>query len=212
MSAPTDDRRILIYRRVARLAARTLLRVTVRGLENVPRSGGLLLAMNHLGDADPVLVMGFTPREVAMLGKVEILSWPLVGLAARGYGMIPIRRGVPDRAALEACLRTLAAGRALLIAPEGHESPTHALEEGKEGAGFLALRGSVPVVPIAITGTHRVYHAWLRFRRPCVTLTFGAPLSVPPGLKRREAADLIMRRIAALLPPEYRGVYDDTLP
>ncbi len=210
MSAPTDDRRLLIYRRVARLAARTLLRVTVRGPENVPRSGGLLLAMNHLGDADPVLVMGFTPREVALLGKIEILDWPLVGLAARGYGMIPIRRGVPDRAALEACLRALAAGRALLIAPEGHESPTHALIEGQEGVGFLALRGSVPVVPIAITGTHRIYREWLRFRRPCVTLTFGEPLSLRPGVERREAADLIMRRIAALLPPEYRGVYTTT--
>ena len=60
-------------------------------------------------------------------------------------------------------------------------------------------------------GTHHIYREWLRFRRPCVTLTFGEPLSLRPGVERREAADLIMRRIAALLPLEYRGVYADAV-
>lgn len=211
VSTPADDRRALIYRRLARLAARTLLRPVVRGVENVPRAGGLLFAMNHLGDADPLLVLGFTPRAVALLGKVEILDWPVVGVVARAFGMIPVRRGAPDRGALDACLRVLQSGGALLIAPEGRETPSHALIEAHAGAGFLALRSRVPVVPIAITGTESVYRDWRRFRRPCVTLTFGEPFCLPPGINRREATDLIMRRIAALLPPNYRGVYADAV-
>jgi 1-acyl-sn-glycerol-3-phosphate acyltransferase len=211
VSVPADDRRVLIYRRLARLAARALLRLTVRGVENVPRTGGLLLAMNHLGDADGILVLGFAPRAVALLGKAEILGWPVIGAAARAYGMIPVRRGEPDRGALEACLRALASGRALLVFPEGFESPSHALVEAKEGAGFLALRSRAPVVPVAVAGTESVYRTWRRFRRPCVTLTFGEPFRLPPGVKRREATGLIMRGIAALLPPEYRGVYADAV-
>ncbi|MEP7359191.1 MAG: 1-acyl-sn-glycerol-3-phosphate acyltransferase, partial [Anaerolineales bacterium] len=64
-------------------------------------------------------------------------------------------------------------------------------------------------VPIALTGTawNRVLPAWRHLRRPCVTLTFGAPYRLPPDIKRPAAAEMIMQRIAALLPPEYRGVY-----
>jgi 1-acyl-sn-glycerol-3-phosphate acyltransferase len=211
MSTPADDRRALIYRRLARLAARTLLRLIVRGVENIPRAGGLLFAMNHLGDADPLLVLGFTPRAGAVVGKVEILDWPVVGIVARAIGMIPIRRGAPDRGALNACLRMLQSGGALLIAPEGRETPSHTLIEAQEGVGFLALRSGAPIVPIAITGTENVYRDWRRFRRPCVTLTFGEPFCLPPDINRREATDLIMRRIAALLPPSYRGVYADAV-
>src|SRR5690606_36913656 len=99
-------------------------------------------------------------------------------------------------------------------APEGRESHTGALERAKEGAAFLAQQTQAPVLPVAVTGTawRVVLPAWRRLRRPCVTLTFGRPFCLDPGLPRREAADEIMRRIAALLPPEYRGVYADAEP
>jgi len=195
--------------RLARLAVRLSLRLTVRGLENVPRSGGVLITMNHLGGADSVLLMGFTPRDLAVIGKAEVLGWPVVGRLARAYGMIPVRRGEPERAALQQAIEVLRSGRALLVAPEGRESLTHALERAKEGAGFIALHSRAAILPVGITGTAwpRVLAAWRRLRRPCVTLTFGQPYHLPPEMSRREAADEIMRRIAALLPPEYRGVY-----
>jgi 1-acyl-sn-glycerol-3-phosphate acyltransferase len=196
-------------RRLARLVSRALLRLTVTGAAGVPRSGGLLLAMNHLGGADPVLVVAFAPRDLDVIGKAEIMRWPVLGAVARAYGMLPVRRGAPERATLDAALGVLRAERALLIAPEGRESPTQALVSPRSGAGFLALHSRVPILPIAITGTEwaRVLGAWRRLRRPCVTLTFGQPFALPPTLRRREAAEVIMRRIAALLPPEYRGVY-----
>ncbi|MBI3240988.1 MAG: 1-acyl-sn-glycerol-3-phosphate acyltransferase [Chloroflexi bacterium] len=198
-----------VLRRLARLASSSLLRLAVRGLENVPHEGGLLLAMNHLGDADPILVIGFAPREVEVIGKAEILRWPIFGSLARDYGMIPVRRGQPDRETLNMALDVLKSGKALLIAPEGRESRSHTLETAKGGAAFLALHSRVPIVPIAITGTEnrKVYSAWMRLKRPCVTLTFGQPFTLPPNIRRQDAADLIMRRISELLPPEYRGVY-----
>jgi 1-acyl-sn-glycerol-3-phosphate acyltransferase len=198
-----------VIKLLARLAARTLFRFTLTGRENVPSAGGALLTMNHLGGADPILVIAFAPRPIAAAGKVEILRWPVLGWVAKTYGMIPLRRGEADREALQRLLAELARGQALLIAPEGRESRTGALEPGHGGPAFLAQHAQVPIVPIAITGTawNRVLPAWRRLRRPCVTLTFGAPYRLPAALKRADAAEFIMQRIAALLPPEYRGVY-----
>jgi len=184
-----------------------LLRLTVRGVENIPCTGGVLLAMNHLGDADSILVFGFTPRPLTIIGKSEILSWPILGWLAQFFGMLPIHRGQPDRAGLKLALQVLEAGRALLIAPEGRESHSGALELAKGGAAFLALQSGVPIVPIALSGTETIYAEWLHFRRPCVTLTFGPAFRLPSGMRHREASDLIMQTIARLLPEKYRGVY-----
>ena len=194
---------------LARFLARWLLRLTVIGAENVPLTGGVLLTMNHLGGADPVLVLGFALRHVVTTGKAELLDWPVVGLVVRSYGMIPLHRGQADRAALKILLGRLAGGDALLIAPEGRESRTGALEPGRGGAAFLAQQADVPIVPVALTGTawKEILPAWRRFRRPCVTLTFGRPYRLAAGLLRPAATDEIMRQIAALLPPEYRGFY-----
>jgi len=200
-----------LLRPLARWLARLLLRVQVSGQANVPASGGVLLAINHLGGADPVLVIGFTPRYVTPAGKSEIQGWPVFNRVAAAYGMIPLRRGEPDRATLRRLLSVMAQGGALLIAPEGRESLTGALERAKDGAAFLGLRAGVPVVPVAITGTawKRVLPAWRRLRRPCVTLTFGMPFRFPAGLSRREATEQLMHRLASMLPPEYRGAYAD---
>ena len=194
---------------LARWLARRLLRLTVTGADNIPPSGAVLLTMNHLGGADPVLVVGFAPRRVVAVGKAEALRWPLIGWVLRAYGMIPLHRGQADRAALRALLQALAAGEAVLIAPEGRESRTGALESGQGGAAFLAQRADVPIVPVAITGTawRAIWPAWRGLRRPCVTLTFGRPYRLPSDLRRQAAVESVMRRIAVLLPADYQGVY-----
>jgi len=210
----SGGRRNSIFRGLARLISRALLRVSVSGAENVPRSGGVLLCINHIGDADAVVVVGFAPRPLAGIGKVEILKWPLVGWIAQTYGMLAVHRGEPDRPTLRAALDVLRAGGAVAIAPEGRESPTGALILAKDGAAFLALHSGVPIVPAALTGTawKHILNEWRRLRRARVTLTFGPPLYLPPLINRKDATELIMRRIASLLPPEYRGVYREADP
>lgn len=201
------------FRLLSRFLARLLLRVTVSGLEDVPRTGGLLVAMNHLGGADVVLLIAFMPRRLYASGKSEIMGWRVMGSIARAYGMIPLHRGEPDRTALKRLLSLLEAGDAVLIAPEGRESLTGALEQAKGGPAFLALHADVPVLPVGLTGTawRDVLPQWRGLRRPCVSLTFGRPFRLPAGMRRREAVDEIMRHIAALLPPEYRGVYAESV-
>jgi 1-acyl-sn-glycerol-3-phosphate acyltransferase len=205
----SNPRLNLVLASLARLVAGGLLRLTVSGAENVPRHGAVVLTMNHLGGADPVLVLGFAPRPVLAAGKAEALRWPVIGWVIRAFGMVPLHRGRPDRAALEALLRGLAAGEAVLIAPEGRESHTGALEAGRGGAAFLAQHANAPIVPVALTGTawRAILPAWRRLRRPCVTLTFGRPYRLPSDLRRQAATEVVMRHIAALLPAGYHGVY-----
>lgn len=196
------------WRWVARRLA-GLVRLRASGVEHIPRTGPLLLTLNHLGGADGVLVVALTPRTVTGVGIARSLDWPVVGRVLRSYGLIPVEQNTPDRSALKAALAVLEAGGALAIAPEGHESRTGLLEPGQAGPAFLAQRSGAVIVPVAISGTRNavVLAAWKQLRRPTVTLTFGPAYHLPPGLSRREAADEIMRRIAEMLPPEQRGVY-----
>lgn len=199
------------FRSFARLILGATAQVVVRGTGHVPLTGGVLLVMNHIGDPDSVLVLAHAPRPIAIIGKSEILDWPVMGPLARAYGMIPVRRGEPDRVTLQKGIDVLRAGEALLIAPEGRESPSGTLERAKEGPAFIARHAGVPVVPVAITGTMwpQIFAAWQRLRRPTLTLSFGPAFHLPADLKRRAAADLMMRHIARQLPPEVRGVYAD---
>jgi len=97
------------------------------------------------------------------------------------------------------------------IAPEGTRSKTGSLQRGKPGAAYLALRANVPILPVVVTGTERVFRDLLRLRRPRVRVVIGEPfrLTLPEDEKRplQALADRMMYRLAELLPPEYRGVY-----
>ncbi|MGH2626678.1 MAG: lysophospholipid acyltransferase family protein, partial [Anaerolineales bacterium] len=142
---------------------------------------------------------------------------PVYGPFLRMGGGVFIRRGEVDRGALGAALAVLRQGKIFGIAPEGTRSPNGGLIRGRTGVAYLAYHGDVPIVPAAVTGTERVRADLSRLRRPAFTLTIGRPFHLPhlgheprPEDLRR-GADEVMCRIAALLPPAYRGVYADHL-
>jgi 1-acyl-sn-glycerol-3-phosphate acyltransferase len=200
-------------RGLCRLVISICTRVTAEGLENFPRRGPALVVINHLGDADTPLLAGFLPAILDGLGKIELYDDRRVGKLMDWYGVIWIRRGQPDRRAMRAALDGLAEGRILVIAPEGRYSMSGVLEEGSEGAAFLALKSNVPVVPVALTGTdnQQVYGHLRRLRRAPVTLKVGKPfyltISAQTPEKMREGTRRIMQALADLLPAGYRGIY-----
>ncbi len=209
-----------LFRRFLRWLARPLvhfwLRPEVRGLENFPQKGPAIIALNHLGDADAVLVFSHLPTiEIDPLGASDLYDLWGVGALCEWYGTIWLHRGRPDRRALACALESLRRGRFVAVAPEGRESLTHSLEEGASGAAFLALKADVPIVPIAVTGTEneRVYGSLRHFRprRTHATMAVGRPFRLAQTGGRRESMRLgterIMRELARLLPPQYRGVY-----
>lgn len=186
-------------------------RLTVTGLENVPPSGPLILVGNHLNHLDPPLMLAVMPWPITFMAVAGLFDVPVTSQVLRLYGVIRLNRGQVDRGALRRALRTLDQGHVLGILPEGRMSPTGALIQGRSGTAWLVARSRAPVLPVGVTGTERFLADLRRGRRPELGLSIGQPfrLEVPANDRAalQEATDEIMRRLAALLPPEYRGVY-----
>ena len=207
------------FRTFARGLCRSVIalctRSTVEGLEHYPRRGPALVVINHLGDADAPLLVGLLPAAPDALGKIEMYDFPILGRLMDWYGVIWLHRGLPDRRAIRAAMQGFAEGRIVLIAPEGRYSLIGGLEEGHQGAAYLALKAGVDVIPVALTGTEneRVYGHLKRLRRAPVGLKVGRAFRLDRGRDRQkrlqEATRQIMQRLAALLPAEYRGAYSD---
>jgi len=188
----------------------------IQGLENLPANGPYIFALNHLSMFDVPLVF-------SIVGDKPVTGWVaekyykhiLLGPMLKIGGGVFIRRGQVDRTAIADAVAWLNEGNVFGVAPEGTRSDTHALIRGKTGLAFLADEASVPVIPVAVSGTEMVFQHWLRLRRPVLSLCIGKPFHLPPlGRDNRSSSlrhntDEIMCQIAAMLPPEYWGVYAD---
>lgn len=202
-------------RPIFRFIFRLTCRVSLRGLDGVPPRGAYIIAVNHLARYDPPLLLAFWPYPAEVLGASDQLTIPVIGPIMRGYGTIPVHRGEFDRALVDKALAVLRSNRPFVIAPEGGRTHRPGMREAKPGIAYLAAKADVPIVPVGIIGTEALIDCWKSFRRPRLSLTVGEPFRLPPipvtGTQRRahlaENTKTIMRRIADLLPSEYRGVY-----
>lgn len=208
-------------RRVARRFLNWLVRlvvwlfadVRITGLENIPAKGPLLVVSNHLGDADTFIGMALSPVQVEIVAKIELHEIPLLGALMNAYGVIWIHRGQADRRAIRVIQDALAEGRIVALAPEGRESVTGELEEGTEGAAYLAIKANVPILPITFTGTRNaeVYSNLKRLHRSRVSATIGPVFQLPRDDNWRQSikqgTQIIMNTLARQLPNEFQGVY-----
>jgi 1-acyl-sn-glycerol-3-phosphate acyltransferase len=191
------------------------LDVELQGWENVPRTGPVIMMINHIAFLDPVILTGLMPRPMVSLAKIESYEGKVLGPLLRSFDSIPVNRGAADLQALRSVLDALQAGLAVLIAPEGHRSETGGLGEAHEGIAFAAYRARVPIVPVGISGTPAFKHNYWKMKKTRVTYRFGQPFCLDPGGARvttemlRQMTDEAMYQLAALLPPEQRGLYED---
>jgi len=184
----------------------------IKGRERIPRKGGLILASNHLNLTDPPILTVMMPRRVVWMSKQELFDIPVFGFVYNLFGCIPVRRFQADLRALRRSQEALRRGLVLGMFPEGTRSGESGLGRGEPGTALLAMRTNTPVMPVAIWGTEGVRLPRDFFKRTSVHVVFGEPyrLAKPQRLTKEaveEGADLIMRRIAELLPERYRGVY-----
>jgi len=201
-----------------------LTRVRIEGdVDAIPREGPLIVASNHASNLDAVVLastlMPRLGRRLQWLGKKELFAWPIVGWIASHGGVHPVDRSTADVEAYRLAKRILDEGHALFVFPEGTRSHDGALGQGRDGVAVLALRTGAPIVPIAIAGSYAVWPRGQRLPHPGghVTVRIGTPFGLadelPPEIDRKAAkglaTDLIMRRIAALLPAAQRGAYGD---
>lgn len=184
----------------------------VEGQKNLPAEGPVIVMMNHINFVDVIMPAMFLPRDVVMLSKIENFRTPVFGLFVRAYGSLAVRRGELDLQAMRLSLQALKKGQVLVIAPEGTRSGHGRLQGGHDGLAFVAAQAGVPVVPFVMYGHESFWHRLTRLRRTRLHIRVGEPFRfVTGGRPRRDElhgmTDEAMYRLAALLPPEFRGVY-----
>lgn len=179
--------------------------IHARGLEMLPLSGPVILAANHLTNFDVFPMQIVLPRLIFYMGKAELFKNPLLDAYLRRLGAFPVQRGAKDDWALQHARKVLEHGQVLGMFPEGTRSKGRGLRTAKTGIARLSQATGAPIVPLAITGTHRMFR---RFpRRTRVTITLGDPIFPQPEDTALGLTDQAMFALAALLPPKLRGVY-----
>ena len=204
-----------LWRVMISFLLRLLSRFEIEGLEHVPAEGPYLLIANHLHWLDPPVIMAAFPYRAYVFAAAKWQSNIVLAPILRSMDAIFVRRGEVDRKALREALAVLEGGAVLGLAPEGTRSKTGAMQRGRSGAAYMAYRAGVPLVPVAITGQEKVFPSIWRFRRARVRAVFAPPFA-PPSVEGKASAaavhafsEDIMYHLAALLPPEYRGIYSD---
>ena len=206
-----------------RWVMRTLTRVylvglfRVEGMENVPRTGAMIVCPNHFGTLDPPMVPAFLPRgDTWNMAKSEYFKKAWMRWLFTAYRAFPVVRHTADRVALRRSFDLLTAGQVLIMYPEGTRVEAGVLSKPEPGAGFIAQKADCPVLPVAVTGTRECLpKGKLWPRRVPVTVRFGKPFMVRQRrasgdrVSHEEAADAIMLKIAELLPADKRGAYSD---
>ena len=207
-----------ILRFVCRLILRVIARVDAAEIKRIPPTGACLAVSNHLGRLDAMLAMILSDRDdVIMMVAEKYQKYAVWRWVARNLDALWLDRHATDFRTLREVQKRLKAGGIAAVAPEGTRSATGQLQPGKPGAAYLAAKTGAPLLPMAITGTwdKEVYGRLKRLRRLDITIRVGEPFTVPPLPRHnkdeflQQTTDEMMCRVAALLPPEYRGVYAD---
>lgn len=183
-------------------------------MEHLPRQGGVILASNHISWIDPVLLACWltpaTGRAINWMGKAEALRWPLLGAFLRINGVFGVRRGSADLEAFRLAEGVLRSGQVLGIYPEGTRARDGRIGVFRDGVALLALRSGVPVLPVAVSGTERLWAPGALIPRHVdgVRLTIGAPLRFTQHVGERTELNAVSAAIhdavAALLPARNR--------
>ena len=186
-----------------------LYRMRVIGIENVPTSGGYILAGNHVSYLDPVLLWCVAPHKTHFMARAELFDVPVVRWVSAHVYAFPVSRGSADREAIQRATTLLTRGEPVGMFPEGTrravgvDSEDSTLGEAHSGVAFIAMRAGVPVVPVGISGTEKALPRGAKIPRFArVSVRFGAPVLpeefTQESRKERTAAMTaeIMRRIA----------------
>ena len=192
-------------------------RLTITGQEAMPPYGPLLVASNHLSFNDAGTLVVALPRPIVFLAKKELWNNPLGRFYCDAVGAVPLDRQRGGGEALRYALDALQQDRAILMFPEGGISETGQLRRARTGLAWLALKTQAPILPVGISGSEK-FPAW-RMPVPLSSwqVNIGTPFTPPqidgPITKPllNSVTDMVMERIAALVPESYRGVYTDAL-
>nr|WP_281289986.1 lysophospholipid acyltransferase family protein [Pasteuria penetrans] len=157
----------------------------------MPREGPVLVCSNHKSNFDPFLLGAVLPRKVFFMAKAELFRRQPLRFMMRHWGAFPIRRGAVDKAAIRFSLHLLQQSKVVLLFPGGTRRGGGDSESGgsawRRGIAFLAVRARVPVVPVKIQGSYRL---WCPLR-----VSFGRPIVPVEGISQRQAEHRLMEEL-----------------
>ncbi len=186
--------------------ARLLYRLEVRGLENVPSKGKVILCPNHTSNADPVLLAITLKRQIYFMAKAELFNNKLLGKLFKMVGAFPVNRGKGDSSAIDTAEDILENGEQLGLFIEGTRSKTGEFLRPKTGCAMIAYKTTTPILPICISGKNE--HTVKIFRKNIISigkpiLTSELSIKEETGKEFRNASRFIMENIKDLDPVDY---------
>ena len=188
-------------------------KLSVTGPESIPPFGPVIVVANHLSFNDPPVLVGTINRRLNFIAKQELFRNIFLRNFLNQFGVHPFDRSGQAIDIIKVTLRLLAQDQPVVLFPEGTRSPNHSLQKGLPGAAYIAMKSQATILPVGLTGTEN-FPSWrMPFPLCRIGVNIGQPFTLPAieGRPSHEVlqsmADIIMSRIAALLPENYRGVY-----
>ncbi|GMK46243.1 1-acyl-sn-glycerol-3-phosphate acyltransferase [Paenibacillus glycanilyticus] len=183
-----------IFKAVFNLLYGLLFRLEVRGLENIPKEGSVILCSNHISLLDPPAVGIRVPRKVHYMAKAELFKIPVFGPLIRAWGAFPVKRGV-GKDAIRSALNLLGEGKVMGIFPEGTRNSDGAA--AKKGAAMIAYRSGAAIIPVAVVGHYKLFRKMRVFYGKPVDISAIINESSPDKLDL--ITDAIMSRIYEMI-------------
>ena len=153
-----------------------LFRYEVRGAENIPAEGGIIIAANHLSHLDPPLIGISTKRRAIFMAKRSLFHNPVIGFFVRGFS-IPVDRDAPRPSTIKEAVGRPKAGEVIVMFPEGMRNKGGDIRGGERGVAMVAAMSQSKIVPALIEGTEKALPVGAKFIKPAkVRVTFGKPL------------------------------------
>lgn len=203
----------VVMRFLLSVLLRTAFQLEVRGAENIPKHGGVIVAPNHRSLIDHPAVGVITHRQVWFMGKDELFRNKWAARFLRALGSFPVKRGRPDRASLHTALELLASGEVVGIYPEGTRRPDARFEEVEDGFAYIALKSGAPIVPIAVSGTESVFPKGRKFPKLVkIRLLVGEPFRLGEGRTTGVLPRARIRAASAEAKQKLQAVMDELEP
>ncbi|HEY8092852.1 MAG TPA: lysophospholipid acyltransferase family protein [Acidimicrobiales bacterium] len=187
---------------------RVWFRMTVEGLEHVPRSGAYVLSPIHRSNMDTPIVAVVTRRRLRYMGKDTLWKRRFPRWFFSALGGFPVTRGTADKEALVRCIEVLRGGEPLVLFPEGERKSGPLIQPLFDGAAFVAAKAAVPIVPVGIGGSERVMPKGSRLIYPRKVHVVVGPVIVVPGAEQGRVPRPVLAEVTATLHSELQRLFD----
>jgi 1-acyl-sn-glycerol-3-phosphate acyltransferase len=200
-----------VIRSLLRLVMTLYFRIEVTGRENLPKTGGFVLAPGgHRSIVDTPLVSLAGYRVLRYMGAETYFNIPVLGWFLRAMGGFPVERSATDRSALRRAEWVLNNGEPLAVFPEGTRQQGPLIQPLKEGAAFLACRAEVPIVPVGIGGSERAMPKGRHLALPRkLTMVIGEPIVPPVKAEGQRVKRSQVRQITEQLSDDLQALFDE---